>query len=119
MDTAEAVMAASPPTRTTWNSTVTPPTPLNELAEERMVGNVSERDLLRAMADGVDPRATPVSAHMTSHPFTISPDAEATEAAQRMVQWWVRHLPVVHEGHVIGDRIRARPPRPRAFTDVR
>ena len=70
--------------------------------EDRLVGIISERDLLRAMADGMDPRFTPTSVCMTPHPSTIEPEAEAAEAAARMVERRVRHLPVVRRGSLLG-----------------
>jgi CBS domain-containing protein len=39
---------------------------------------------------------------MTSCPLTISPDCDAADAVDLMIQWWVRHLPVVEEGRVVG-----------------
>jgi CBS domain-containing protein len=68
----------------------------------RLLGILTERDILRATADERDPRATRVDAYMTSCPLTISPDCDAADAVDLMIQWWVRHLPVVEEGRVVG-----------------
>jgi CBS domain-containing protein len=72
------------------------------MEDERLVGILTERDLLRALADGLSPRDTPASACMTADPQTIAPDAEAEEAAERMIDLGVRHLPVVEDGRVVG-----------------
>lgn len=70
--------------------------------DDRLVGILTERDLLRAMADGLDPRATPVSACMTARPQTVSVEDTSEGAARRMVDLGVRHLPVVEDGRVVG-----------------
>jgi CBS domain-containing protein len=75
---------------------------LGVVREGRLVGIVTERDVMRAAADERDPRATPVEAYMTSCPLTISPDSDAADAADLMIQRWVRHLPVVEQGRVVG-----------------
>jgi CBS domain-containing protein len=72
------------------------------LDDGQLVGILSERDLLRALADGLNPRVTPVSASMTPDPRTIGPDDLASEAAELMIERGVRHLPVVKDGRVLG-----------------
>ncbi len=67
-----------------------------------LVGIITERDLVRAMADGVDPADTPVASYMTPDPVTIDLDADAAEAAEAMVGVGARHLPVVEAGRVVG-----------------
>lgn len=65
-------------------------------------GIVTERDLVRAVADGVDPAATPVERYMTADPATIGPDDDVSRAAGLMVRLGVRHLPVVEAGRPVG-----------------
>ncbi|HSR25595.1 MAG TPA: CBS domain-containing protein, partial [Candidatus Eisenbacteria bacterium] len=65
-----------------------------------LVGIVTERDLMRAVADGIDPRTAPASERMTPAPRTIGPDELAGRAAELMVELGVRHLPVVGDGEV-------------------
>jgi CBS domain-containing protein len=62
----------------------------------RPVGIVTDRDLaVRALAAGVDPGATPVSAVMSS-PVSTAPESEPLERTlQRMRVQGVRRLPVV------------------------
>ena len=67
---------------------------------ERLVGILTERDGLRAVAtDRVD---GPVSGSMTSHPDTIEADEESGQAAAIMIHGGFRHLPVMDEGRVAG-----------------
>ena len=69
---------------------------------EAIVGIITERDLLRAIADGRDPVATHVSQYMTHSPRTIEADQLAAEAAVMMVKHRVRHIPVTDDGRLIG-----------------
>lgn len=65
-------------------------------------GIITERDLVRAVADGVELSRTPVVRYMTADPVTISPDAEVSEAAEAMIRLGARHLPVIEGGEVVG-----------------
>ena len=69
---------------------------------EAIVGILTERDLLRAIADGRDPQATHISQYMTHSPRTIEADRLAAEAAEIMIKHRVRHLPVTDKGRLIG-----------------
>jgi CBS domain-containing protein len=66
-----------------------------------MVGIVTERDVMKAVARG---RAldTPVSDIMTRDVVTVGPDTLLYEAAALMAGRWIRHLPVVDGDSVIG-----------------
>lgn len=68
----------------------------------RLVGIITERDLMRAVADGVDPERALASERMTPGPWTIDHDELATRAAGRMIELGVRHLPVVQDGGIVG-----------------
>lgn len=63
-------------------------------------GIVTERDVLRAVADGRDPETTPVSEIMTFDARQAGPDWDLDAAAAEMVQNGFRHLIVVD-----GDRL--------------
>jgi CBS domain-containing protein len=66
----------------------------------RLVGIVTERDILRAVATGgVD---GPVAEAMTHSPETIGPDESAGQAAALMIHGGFRHLPVVDGDNVVG-----------------
>jgi len=70
---------------------------------DKLAGIVTERDLLRCTAEGVDAKSTAVSEVMTPDPVTIGPDTALKEAAEIMFQKWFRHLPVVApDGTVVG-----------------
>src|SRR3954452_9581144 len=69
---------------------------------DALIGIVTERDLMKAVARGDDLDATPVSAVMTRSVLTVEPETSCAEAAQHMATRWIRHLPVVREGAVIG-----------------
>jgi CBS domain-containing protein len=68
----------------------------------RLVGIVTERDLMRMVADGLDPGRAIASERMTPDPRTIAGDELATRAAELMMEVGVRHLPVVDGGTVVG-----------------
>jgi CBS domain-containing protein len=72
------------------------------LDADAIVGIITERDLLRAIADGRGPRTTHVSQYMTPSPHTIDAGALATGAAAVMVRHHVRHLPVTEHGRLAG-----------------
>lgn len=67
-----------------------------------LVGIITERDVMKAVAQGKDVDATPVSDVMTKDVLTIGPDTTAHEAARHMAARWIRHLPVVEGGRVVG-----------------
>lgn len=67
-----------------------------------LIGVVTERDLLRAMADGRAPRLTPVEWYASRLPVTIGPDADCSAAARLMVRHEIRHLPVTRAGRPVG-----------------
>jgi CBS domain-containing protein len=71
------------------------------LEGERLVGVFTERDVLRAVAQGLAPAAT-VGEWMTPGPETIESDATAEHAAVLMIHGGFRHLPVVDDGKVVG-----------------
>ncbi len=71
-------------------------------ADQKLVGLVTERDMTRSVADGIDPKTTPVIEYMASVVITIEV-SESTEAvAQVMLDLGVRHLPVTQGGRIVG-----------------
>jgi CBS domain-containing protein len=68
---------------------------------EELVGIVTERDILRAVATGT-PLDTPLSAVMTKDLITIDPGASLREAARVMSEKWIRHLPILEGGKLVG-----------------
>ena len=71
------------------------------LDRDRLVGIMTERDLMRAVAVGVHADAS-VSEYMSRHPETIEPDDSTQHAAVLMIHGGFRHLPVVEGGEVVG-----------------
>jgi CBS domain-containing protein len=67
---------------------------------DRLVGIVTERDILRAVATGAIGGS--VADAMTHGPDTISPDESAGQAAALMIHGGFRHLPVVDGSGVVG-----------------
>lgn len=61
------------------------------------VGVFSERDLVRAVADGMDLDETGLEAYMTEAPLTVTLDSNIGEAIAEMNEFHVRHLVVVDE----------------------
>jgi CBS domain-containing protein len=69
----------------------------------RMVGIVTERDILRACAAQRDPLdQTPVTAAMTSDVVTAAPGDSIEDTMQLMTERRMRHLPIVDHGELVG-----------------
>jgi CBS domain-containing protein len=69
----------------------------------RIVGIVTERDLMRAVAQRARAAEAKVRQWMTESVVTIEPDTEIHDAAKMMFQRNFRHLPVVNgEGRLMG-----------------
>lgn len=69
---------------------------------DRLVGIVTERDLLRVVAQGQDPRQVRLKDVMRADVITIGPQSRLKEAAALMAGKWIRHLPVVDGDKVVG-----------------
>lgn len=73
------------------------------VARGRLTGIFTERDaLFRVIAEGRDPRATPLADVMTRDPQTITPDKPLGHALHVMYEGGFRHVPVVEDGKLIG-----------------
>jgi CBS domain-containing protein len=68
----------------------------------RIVGIVTERDLLRAVAARARAAEARVRQWMTADPLTIAPETTIEEAAKIMFDHNFRHLPVVKDGRALG-----------------
>jgi CBS domain-containing protein len=82
---------------------------------DRLIGILTERDIVRALGTDFDASREPVSGWMTAEPVTLGPDASAAEALDRMLEEGFRHLPVVEGERVVGVvSIRDLTPRSRS-----
>ena len=69
----------------------------------KLVGIFSERDLMRrVVAEGRDPRGTCMAEVMTDDPLSVSTTEEVENCMALMRRHGFRHLPVCHEGQLIG-----------------
>jgi CBS domain-containing protein len=68
----------------------------------RLVGIITERDMVDALSDGVSPQAAQVSAYMAVAPEVAQLDEDSKDVAMRMLELGVRHLPVVDGEEVVG-----------------
>jgi CBS domain-containing protein len=69
----------------------------------KLVGIFSERDLMsRVVAEGLDPSGTCMAEVMTDDPLTISTSEELENCLALMRRHGFRHLPVCHEGRLVG-----------------
>jgi CBS domain-containing protein len=96
--------------------TVAPRVPVTEVAQrmvardvgavlvvegDRLVGILTERDVLRAVAKGLD-ESTLVNDCMTKDPDTLDTDETIRQAATLMIHGGFRHLPVMDGDEVVG-----------------
>lgn len=81
---------------------------------EALVGILSERDVVRAVAEGgADALRQPVSSRMTGNVVTCRPDAGIDELMTLMTERKFRHVPIVEGGRLrgivsIGDIVKQR-----------
>jgi CBS domain-containing protein len=68
----------------------------------RIIGILTERDIMRAVARRTHSSVTRVREWMTADPVTVAPGEDAAEAARTMLEHGFRHLPVVEDGRPVG-----------------
>jgi CBS domain-containing protein len=68
----------------------------------RLIGILTERDLLKAAAGRVHSSEARVREWMTEEPITASSETGVEEAVKTMLEYGFRHLPVVEEGRTVG-----------------
>jgi len=71
------------------------------IEDKRLVGILTERDILRAVAAGLD-ETTLVGDCMTRDPDTLESDETTRQAATLMIHGGFRHLPIMDGDEVVG-----------------
>ena len=83
-------------------------------APRKMVGIITERDILRACAEGCVPlERHHVADHMTHDVRIAMPDQSVEETMGQMTEWRIRHMPILDGGELagiisIGDVVKAQ-----------
>lgn len=73
------------------------------MENDQLIGIVTERDLLRTVGQGLDPKGATVRDVMSAPVVTVAPDTKLQDAARTMFDKWFRHLAVVGgDGKVAG-----------------
>jgi sulfide:quinone oxidoreductase len=70
--------------------------------DDRLIGILTARDVLRAVASAVDPAAASAGQWMTAEPVTVTPSTTLAVAETLMCEYGIHHLPVVDGGRVVG-----------------
>jgi citrate synthase len=73
-----------------------------EDARGEVVGILTERDLLKAIADSAHPTDATVQDWMTPSPVTLPPDGDVTSALDQMMERHFRHIPIVDGTKLVG-----------------
>ena len=74
----------------------------------RLIGILTERDLIKAMAARVHSSEARVREWMTADPITATLGTDVDEAAQVMVEHGFRHLPVLDESGQLAGLVSLR-----------
>ncbi len=72
---------------------------------DRVIGIITERDLVAALADPQepgDPAAMTAAAYASTTIKTAHPDEDSRDVAKRMLDEGIRHLPVEEDGRMVG-----------------
>ncbi|MFF4235304.1 cyclic nucleotide-binding/CBS domain-containing protein [Actinomadura geliboluensis] len=69
---------------------------------EQVLGIITERDLVEALATSPEPASQLAAAYASKQIQTAGLEEDAREVARRMLDAGVRHLPVQDQGRVVG-----------------
>jgi len=73
------------------------------MSDGKLIGIVTERDLVAAIADGVNPIQARADVVMSAEPATVGQDEEVAVVAMKMMRMGIRHLPLLDRaGQPIG-----------------
>ena len=75
---------------------------LGVIVDRQLVGIITERDLVRALAAGADPETELVSDWMAEAPDVFPPDTDVAEAGRWLLEVGYRHMPVMEDGELLG-----------------
>ena len=70
--------------------------------EKKIVGILTERDILISVAEGKDPETAAAADIMSKDVVTIEPDKKIEEAVDLMVKYKIKKLPVVRDEKLVG-----------------
>ena len=69
---------------------------------DRLVGIITERDLVRALANERFPHSTAIRAYVSTDLQTADVEEDSRRVGRRMLDLGVRHLPVLKSGELVG-----------------
>jgi CBS domain-containing protein len=72
------------------------------MQNRELIGILSERDVVQAVAAGISPSRARVRQYMTDHPATANLEEDSSTLDKRMIDLGVRHLPVVDSRRLVG-----------------
>jgi len=75
---------------------------LGVVADRRLVGIITERDIVRAIAAGAESEEEDVASWMSDAPDTFAPEVDVEEAAAWLLEVGYRHMPVMEDGELLG-----------------
>ena len=67
-----------------------------------VAGIITERDVVNAVAEGIDPASVSVGDRMTRELATVDRRTDVADAARLMAERRIRHLPVLDKGSLAG-----------------
>ena len=65
------------------------------VVDGELIGILTERDILEAVAAGVELDVAVAGNHMTRYPDVFSPDVDVEQVAEWLLETGYRHVPVV------------------------
>jgi len=68
----------------------------------RVTGVISERDLVRALAESAEPGSAKAAEYASLDVETADVEEDSRAVADRMLEAGFRHMPVIQEGEMVG-----------------
>ncbi|MEZ0343269.1 MAG: MFS transporter [Caldimicrobium sp.] len=76
--------------------------PVVDSETSKLVGVISEKDLMGVLCCEEDNKEKPIKEFMTREVITLSPESTLKEALEKFIDHKIRHLPVVKDMRVVG-----------------